>query len=86
MSDTPLDGNAAAGALGRIFAAEITAAVGRCASCGNTGAVAEMVVYADAPGTVLRCRGCDAVQLRVVEADGRMWLDVRGVQYLQFAL
>ena len=42
-------------------------------------------LYADAPGLVLRCPGCDAVLLRLVSGGGRRWLDVRGLAYLQFS-
>ena len=83
---TFLDGNAAAGVLGEVFAVDVTAAVGRCAGCGAVAVLAQARVYVDAPGTVVRCAGCDAVLLRVVTAPGRAWLDLRGVSYLEFAL
>jgi len=34
---TFLDGNAMAGALGEVFAVDVTAAVGRCDGCGAVG-------------------------------------------------
>ena len=40
MTTEHLDGNALAGPLGEIFAVDVTAAVGRCASCGLTGPIA----------------------------------------------
>ena len=46
----PLDGNTMAGALGELFAVDVSAAVVECAGCGHTGVVAEVVLYADAPG------------------------------------
>src|SRR5204863_6917400 len=52
------DGNALAGPLREIFAVELTAATGRCASCGRVAAVADVRVYLDAPGAVARCPGC----------------------------
>jgi Family of unknown function (DUF6510) len=84
-TDHHLDGNAAAGALSEVFAVEITSAIGQCAGCGRTGPMAETRLYANAPGLVLRCAGCDAVLLRLVGAEGRRWLDLRGLAYLQLA-
>ncbi len=89
MTETPettyLDGNAMGGLLGEVFAVDITAAVGRCAGCGRTGVLAETRVYVDAPGTVVRCVGCEAVLLRVVQSADRTWLDLRGLAVLQLA-
>lgn len=78
-----LDGNAVAGALGEVFALEITAAVGTCASCGATAEVGAVVVYAHAPGVVLRCPACTAVLLRLVRGPDRLWLDARGLSRLE---
>jgi hypothetical protein len=90
MTETPgttfLDGNALGGLLGQVFAVDVTTAVGRCAGCGRTGVMAETRVYVDAPGTVVRCVGCDAVLLRVVQSDDRTWLDLRGLAVLQLPL
>ena len=78
-----LDGNAAGGTLGEIFALEITAARGTCASCGATAEVGAVVAYAHAPGTVLRCPQCTAVLLRVVRGPERLWLDASGLSCLE---
>jgi hypothetical protein len=80
---TFLDGNAVAGPLSAFFAVDVTAALGQCDACGLTGPLAETRVYVQAPGLVVRCRGCDGVLLRVVEAPGRVWLDMRGLRVLQ---
>ena len=82
---TFLDGNAMAGALGEVFAVDVTAAVGRCDGCGAVAVLAESHVFMDAPGAVVRCAGCDSVLMRVVSAPGRTWLDLRGLSYLQLA-
>jgi hypothetical protein len=82
--DSRLDGNAAAGLLSEVFTPEATAAEARCASCGRTGAVGEADAYADAPGLVLRCRGCDAVLMRFARIRGRLVADLRGVGALTF--
>ena len=62
-----LDGNAIGGLLLEVFGAEPTAATGTCAHCGAVAQVAELVVYLEAPGTVVRCRSCEAVVMVVVE-------------------
>lgn len=80
-----LDGNALAGMLAEIFSVDITSVVGSCAHCRRTGPLADTVVYVSAPGVVARCRGCSEVMLRVAQAPGRMWLDLRGLQCLQVA-
>jgi hypothetical protein len=38
-----------------------------------------------APGTVARCPDCDAVLLRVVRAERRIWFELRGVACLELA-
>jgi hypothetical protein len=83
MNDA-LDGNAAAGALGEIFAAEMTTAVTICASCRDNRPIGELRTYMHAPGIVLRCPSCDAVQIRFVRGPQRAWLDLRGVRVLEF--
>jgi len=78
-----LDGNAAAGPLGMVFAVDLTAAVGRCTACGRTAALADTRMYAAEMGLVVRCIGCDRVLLRMVEGPRHTWLDMRGLAYLQ---
>ena len=82
MTDA-LDGNAAAGALAEIFIAEMTVARATCASCGDTRPIGELRAYLRAPGIVLRCRTCGAAEVRIVRAEARVWLDLRGVRVLQ---
>ncbi len=74
-----LDGNAIGGLLLDVFGAEMTAATGVCAGCGATGPVAELVVYLQAPGTVVRCRDCTSVLMVVVDVRGTMCVDLRGL-------
>ena len=81
-----LDGNVLAGALREVFAVDLTTARGRCAGCGQDNVLAEVVVYADGPGTVARCPGCGSVVLRLVRGPGHVWLDLRGVVSLQVEL
>lgn len=84
--DTALDGNMLAGPLREIFAVDVTVARGRCAGCGRVDVVAELRVYADAPGLVARCPSCDAVMLRLVRAPDRAWLDLRGAVALEMPM
>lgn len=81
----PLDGNAAAGTLTDIFSVDVTAALGQCVGCGAMNRLGEAGLYAQAPGMVLRCRGCDHVLVRVVTSADWLWLDLRGLTVLQAA-
>jgi hypothetical protein len=83
VDTTPLDGNATAGALAEMFAFNVTMAVTTCAHCRDTRSMAELRAYVQAPGIVLRCRSCNGVQLRLVQATERAWLDLRGIEVLQ---
>jgi hypothetical protein len=83
MDRDALDGNAAAAALADLFVPDITVAFATCASCGAVARVAELRAYIQAPGIVLRCTKCGQVQLRMVRATDRAWLDLRGVSVLQ---
>lgn len=80
-----LDGNAAAGLLGEIFPIEMTMVMMRCTGCGATAPAGAELVYADAPGLVMRCVHCQSVLLTVVRADGRYWLNMPAVVCLQTA-
>lgn len=78
-----LDGNAAAGGLEEVFAVEITTAVATCAGCGTTGEIGELMVFADAPGTVIRCPACGAVVMRYTRLPQSTWIDLRGAAVLR---
>ncbi len=69
-----LDGNAAAGALGKVLTPNVTVAITTCAACGDARPVGELHAYLRAPGLVLRGASCQAVQIRVVRAPRRAWL------------
>jgi hypothetical protein len=81
-----LDGNAAAGALADLFVLDMTVAVTTCAGCGDSRPLGELHAYLQAPGVVLRCASCGAVQVRVVRARDRAWVDLRGVRVFELAL
>lgn len=80
------DGNALGGPLRDVFMVDVTAAVGRCVTCGQTGPIAQARLFDYAPGMVARCLNCDQVLLRLVRAPGRAWLDLRGLAFLQVAV
>jgi Family of unknown function (DUF6510) len=82
-SELKLDGNAAAGELREIFGAEMTVVRATCAACGAVREMGALSVYVHAPGTVLRCASCDAVLVRIVRAEERVWLDPSGVRCLE---
>jgi hypothetical protein len=82
MEKLRLDGNAAAGLLQEVFAAEVTTALGTCDGCGATDAVGAVHLYS-AAGTVLRCPHCHAVLMKIVTAGERIWLDLRGLRSLE---
>ncbi len=86
MDEAMWDGNAAAGTLSDIFAVEMTVAVTICATCGANRHVGELHAYLRAPGVVLRCASCGAVQVRLVRGPERAWLDLSGVRMLQVEL
>jgi len=81
--DRALDGSAAGGPLSEVFAFDVTIARTVCATCHDNRAVAELRAYLRAPGIVLRCASCGAVQLRHVRSTAGGWLDLRGVEVLQ---
>jgi hypothetical protein len=82
---TALDGNAAGGLLLEAFDHDLTAALAECGSCGATARVAEAVVYLRGPGTVVRCRSCEAVLMVLVGVRGITCVDLRGLASLDLA-
>lgn len=86
MSETWVDGNVLAGALGELFAVDVTTARGTCTGCGAVAPLADAQVFTSAPGLVARCHGCGRVLLRVVRGPGRAWLDLRGVICLEIRM
>lgn len=77
-----LDGNSLGGLLIDVFGAEMTAADSTCATCGATRPVAELVVYRQSPGTVVRCRTCSSVLMVFVTRDGVTGVDLTGLATL----
>jgi hypothetical protein len=77
-----LDGNAIGGLLQEIFGTEMTTAASVCGSCGTARQVAELTVYLQAPGTVVRCRSCGSVLMVFVKVHDRTCVDLLGLAAL----
>jgi hypothetical protein len=77
-----VDGNAIGGLLLQVFGTEMTGAPSVCGHCGDARPVAELVVYRQAPGTVVRCRTCEDVLMVFVQAHGRTCVDLQGLAAL----
>ncbi len=74
-----LDGNSIAGLLHEVFGADMTTATGICRYCGTPSILAELVVYLQAPGTVVRCRACGNVLMVFARHRRMMCVDLGGL-------
>ena len=77
MDKLMLDGNAVAGLLQELFAADMTTAIGSCATCHATEPVGAIHVYRGA-GIVLRCPHCGDVALRLAVLPDQYIFELRG--------
>jgi hypothetical protein len=77
-----LDGNAAAGELGEVFAREMTMALATCTGCGSTHALGALLEYGHAMGVILRCPGCDGAMIRLARSPGWLRMDATGITFL----
>ena len=82
MTDQHLDGNALAGPLSIVFAADLTVATAECAGCGRTDQVAALRVFGAPMGLVARCAGCDHVMLSYTELPAGRTLQMHGMATL----
>ena len=73
-----LDGNAIAGPLFDYFGTEMTIANGACAYCGTPAHIAELRVYKQAPGSVVRCRHCGNAVIVLVNIGGTQKVHLSG--------
>jgi uncharacterized membrane protein len=80
--DGAVDGNAIGGVLIEVFGTEMTTAVAVCGTCGTAGPVAQLAVYLDEMGAVVRCRVCDHVLMVFVWARGVYCVDLMGLASL----
>jgi hypothetical protein len=83
IDEQVLDGNAAGGVLGQIFAFEMTTAQITCANCSSGWPVGATAVYASAMGTIIRCPGCGEALIRVANGPQRYSVDFSGTRLLQ---
>jgi NAD-dependent SIR2 family protein deacetylase len=81
-----VDGNAAAGVLSELFVPDMTAARAKCAGCGGTREIGELLVFAHGMGTVVRCPDCDGVVMRVSRTPTHVWLDASGATSIAIRL
>lgn len=77
-----LDGNAIGGLLREVFGTDMTSAASVCGTCGAACQVAELAVYQNAPGTVVRCRSCDSVLMVFVKVRDLTCVDLMGLAVL----
>jgi hypothetical protein len=73
-----LDGNAAAGEFAGILAGDPTTVTVRCGFCSATQAFGQLRAHLGGPGTVLRCRECEAMVARIARTPRGTWLDISG--------
>jgi len=85
MSDSiHLDGNSMGGLLFELFGQEMTARLGCCGVCGAVRSLAEVHVYRDAPGDVMRCPSCDSVLAVVVHGVAGLRVTVESLRWIEF--
>ena len=78
-----LDGNALAGLLHELFDVEMTIAPVECANCGRYGELGSLWAFAESPGYVLRCPGCQNIVMRMTVTPAEVYLDARGAAYVR---
>jgi hypothetical protein len=85
MDKLMLDGNAVAGLLQEVFAADMTSAIGSCATCGGTEPLGAIHAFRGA-GIVLRCPHCDNTLGAIVRDERRVWVTFQGIRALGLAV
>ena len=85
MDAQMLDGNAVAGLLQEVLAAEMTTAIGTCAGCGAAEPVGAVHVFRGA-GVVMRCPHCDNALVTIVKDETRAWIGFPGIRTLRVAV
>lgn len=71
-----LDGNSIAGDLYELLGREMTRTPGLCTACGRPARLAELCVYPQAPGVVVRCRNCREVAFVLLRSGPRVGLHI----------
>jgi hypothetical protein len=75
-----LDGNAAAGLMGEVFAFDVTTARVTCDGCGTVSEIATARVYGGTMGAIFRCAHCDNVVIRLTHTKTGYFLDMQGAR------
>lgn len=81
---THVDGNAIIGALSLATGTDVSLAELVCGACGQRHGVAQAHVYLRCPGTVIRCPGCSAAEIVLVEVNHQILLTVNNVSSIEF--
>ncbi|SEE83688.1 DUF6510 family protein [Ruania alba] len=79
-----VDGSAILGILAIGLGRDMSGTELTCAGCGDRHVVERTRVYRRCPGIVVRCPGCDGVELLVTEIRRRIQVQLRGVANVQF--
>jgi hypothetical protein len=79
------DGNALGGLLGEIFGRDVTGGRATCGTCGAENGVGALIAYNRPPDSVLRCPGCSAVLMVVVEHRDGFRVTFEGLRSLDLA-
>ena len=77
---TPLDGNAAGGLLGELFALDMTVATLTCDGCGASSEVGAARLSGGDMGAIFRCTSCSAAVVRLSHTPAGIFLDMRGAR------
>jgi hypothetical protein len=85
MDKLMLDGNAVAGLLQEVFGADVTNAIGSCATCHAREPLGAIHVYRGA-GIVLRCPHCGNTLAAIVRDQRRVWITFQGIRALGLAV
>lgn len=78
-----LDGNVLAGDLASVFGTDLTDMQGSCNYCHTRGALAQLMVYRTAMGSVGRCPSCGEVLMIMVEHGDRPMVSLVGIRGLE---
>lgn len=79
-----LDGNSMGGLLFELFGQEMTGRFGCCGACGAVRPFAEVHVYRDAPGNVMRCPSCGSVLVVVIPRETGYRVTVESLRWIEF--
>lgn len=80
-----VDGNAIGGVLADLFGQDMTDQSGCCGACGAVRVFAEVQVYRQAPGDVMRCPSCGSVLAVVVSSDAWVRVTVESLRWIEFS-